>query len=290
MYYFLHIIILVLIFGALALSLDLLVGQAGVLAICQGAFAGLGAYSVSILTSSDRMPFLAALGTGIALAGFLGYFLGRASHRLRGDALVLATLGFQMVVFNTMNDWRQLTRGPLGIAGIPAPNILGWYVSSVPDSLMLSAAVLAVSLSLYYLVVQSPFGNLLRGLREDEHLVSAMGNDPAILRGGVFAVSAGVAALAGGVLAPYLTYIDPSTFSVDVSILVLSMVVIGGAGGVTGPTVGAAILIVTVELLRFLGLEAPLAADIREACYGLALVVVIMLRPSGLWGRYAIGG
>ncbi len=144
-----------------------------------------------------------------------------------------------------------------------------------------------------YLIVRrittSPFGRVLRAIRDDEGFTQATGKNTLRFKVGAFAVSATLAAAAGSLYAHYVTYVDPTSFTVTESILVISMVIIGGAGSPWGPLIGAAILVTLPEALRFLGLPSSLAANLRQVFYGALLVAMMMLRPKGLVGRYGFG-
>lgn len=157
------------------------------------------------------------------------------------------------------------------------------------DFLILAVAVAGVSYLLARQIVSSPFGRVLRAIREDEAFVESLGKNPLRFKVVTFAVSASLASAAGCVYAHYLTYIDPTSFTVMDSILVMSMVIIGGAGSPSGPVVGAAVLVVVPEALRFLGLPSAATAHLRQMFYGAMLVAMMIIRPRGLIGRYGFG-
>lgn len=166
-----------------------------------------------------------------------------------------------MILFSLFNNWMELTRGPLGVPGIPQPTIFGWTVQS-----NLEFVILAVILAVFaYLVVgriaASPFGRVLRAIRENEVFARAMGKNTLRFKVSAFAVSSTLAASAGSLYAHYITYIDPTSFTVMEPILVISMVIIGGAGSRWGPVIGAVILVTLPEALRFLGLPSASAAN-----------------------------
>jgi branched-chain amino acid transport system permease protein len=224
----------------------------------------------------------------MSVAALASAVLSVLSLRLRDDYFVLATFGFQMTLLSIFNNWIEVTAGPLGIPGIPPPMIFGQVVRS-----QLGFAIIAVilSASIYVVVIRittSPFGRVLHAIREDDVFVASLGRNPLYFKATVFAVSAALAGSAGSLYAHYFGYIDPSSFTIIESILVLSMVIIGGAGSHWGPLAGATILVLLPEGLRFIGLPNSAAANLRVIIYGLLLIGMIMVRPRGLVGRYGL--
>ena len=209
------------------------------------------------------------------------------SLRLHEDYFVVATFGFQMILFSVFNNWMEVTRGPLGIPGIPQPVILGWEVDSQLEFVVLATGLAIIAYWVVWRITTSPFGRVLHAIREDELFAKSLGKNSLRFKVTVCAVSAALAASAGGLYAHYITYIDPTSFTVMESILILSMVIIGGAGSLWGPLIGAVVLVTLPEALRFVGLPSSVAANLRQILYGALLVVMMMFRPRGLVGTYA---
>ncbi len=289
MNFVLHIFVLVAAYSTLAVSLDLLAGRTGLLSLAHAAFYGIGAYTSALLAVSLGAPFIVGIIASMGIAAVLSLLVSLPSLRLHGDYFVIATFGFQMIAFSVFNNWMDLTRGPLGIPGIPPPNILGWQVDSNPEFAILAALFAIFAYVVVGLIATSPFGRVLHAIREDEVLSRAIGKSTVRFKVTAFAISSALAAMAGALYAHYITYIDPTSFTVMESILVLSMVIIGGAGSMWGPLVGAVVLVTLPEALRFVGLPTAAAANLRQIIYGALLVVMMMARPQGLVGRYAFG-
>jgi branched-chain amino acid transport system permease protein len=289
MEYAYHVIFVIGTFTVLSVSLDLLVGHAGLLSISQAAFYGLGAYSAALLAVKLGVPFLVSLFAGMSVAAVLSLIVSLPSLRLHEDYLVMATFGFQMVMYNVFNNWMGLTNGPLGIADIPEPVIFGWRIESHVEFLILAVILAGTAYFVVWRITTSPFGRVLHAIREDEVFVLALGRNTLRFKVVTFALSAALAASAGSLYAHYITYIDPSSFTVMESILILSMVIIGGAGSPWGPLVGAVVLVTLPEVLRFVGLPSAVAANLRQIFYGTLLVILMMFRPRGLVGRYGFG-
>ncbi len=286
MEYLLHILIVASVYAVLAWSLDLLVGHTGLLSLTQAAFYGFGAYSSALLAVHFGAPFGVGVLAGMVAAAPLSLLISIPSLRLHDDYFVIGTFGFQMILFSVFNNWMELTRGPLGIPGIPQPVIFGWHVSSHLDFLILGVGFAAIAYLVVWRITSSPFGRVLHAIREDEVFAKAHGKNTLYFKVTAFAVSAALAAMAGSLYAHYITYIDPTSFTVMESILIISMVIIGGAGSTWGPLVGAVVLVTLPEALRFVGLPSAVAANLRQIIYGSLLVIMMMFRPRGLVGKY----
>jgi branched-chain amino acid transport system permease protein len=284
--YAFHIGIMFFIYAILGVALDVVAGRAGLLSIAQAAFYGLGAYTAALLATRLGAPFLVGLFSGMAVAALISFVVSLPSLRLHDDYFVIATFAFQMILFSIFNNLMGLTRGPLGIPGIPQPVIFGLHVSSHLNYLILAAVFACLAYFVVYRLTSSPFGRVLHAIREDEVFAKAHGKDTLYFKVAAFGVSAALAASAGSLYAHYITYIDPTSFTVMESILIISMVIIGGAGSLWGPLVGAAVLVTLPEVLRFVGFPSAIAANLRQIIYGGLLVIMMMFRPRGLVGKY----
>jgi branched-chain amino acid transport system permease protein len=287
--YVLHVLILAAIYATLAISLDLVIGYTGILSVAHAAFFGVGAYTAAIGSTryGASLPLCLFLAVTIAIA--CSFLLSVPSLRIRDDYFVIATFSFQIIVTSVLNNWMSVTRGPLGIPGIPQPTIFGLTVESQGSFLLLAGIACALVCLLLIGMALSPFGRVLRAIREDEVLAQALGKNVFRFKVVAFAVTAACAATAGVIYAYYIGFVDPTSFTVMDSILFISMVIIGGAGSIWGPAVGAFSLVLLPEALRFVGLPSYAAANVRQIAYGLILVIVVTVRPSGLFGRYEVG-
>lgn len=283
--YFFHIFTLFGIYTVLSISLDLLAGQTRLLALSHAAFYGLGAYTSSLMSIHFSFSFFTSVSIGVAIAALSSLFVSLPSLRLHKDYFVITTFGFQMILFSIFNNWIEVTRGPLGVTGIPQPRIFYWTIQSPFTFAILSSIFATFAYVIVSRLSSSPFGRALRAIREDEIFAQSLGKNTLRFKVTAFAVSAGLAASAGSLYAHYITYIDPTSFSITESVLVISMVIVGGAGSKWGPLVGAAVLVSLPEALRFLGFPGSVAANLRQIIYGVLLVVIMMARPYGLAGR-----
>ena len=287
MEYLLHILLLIGIYVILSVSLNLVAGYTGLLSVAHAAFYGVGAYVAALMALKLQSPFLANIICAVLLSGFLGAVVGIPSLRIRDDYFVIATFAFQVIAFSVLNNWVSVTGGPMGLPGIPQPTILGLKISSHGDFLVLVGVLCALTLCVTQRIVRSPFGRVLKAIREDEVFAQSAGKNVAAYKVLVFMIGAGMAAVAGVVYAYYISFIDPTSFTVMESIFIISIVIIGGAGSLWGPVVGAIVLVTLPELLRFVGLPSAVAANLRQILYGGLLVAFMMWRPKGFLGEYA---
>ncbi|MHA1587864.1 MAG: branched-chain amino acid ABC transporter permease [Candidatus Thorarchaeota archaeon] len=287
MEYLLHILILIGIYTILSVSLNLIAGYTGLISIAHAAFFGVGAYVAAIMALKLQTPFLANAICAVLISGLLGALLGIPSLRIRDDYFVIVTFAFQVITFSILNNWVSLTGGPMGLPGIPQPTILGLEISSHFGFLMLVGIICALMLWITSRIVRSPFGRVLKAIREDEVFAQAAGKNIASYKIIVFVIGSGMAAMAGVIYAHYISFIDPTSFTVMESIFIISIVIIGGAGSLRGSIAGAVLLVFLPELLRFIGLPSSIAANLRQILYGGMLIGFMMWRPKGLLGKYA---
>jgi len=290
MEYLLHILILIGIYVILSVSLNLIVGYTGLLSIAHATFYGVGAYVAALMALNLHSPFLVNILCAVVLSGLLGALVGIPSLRIRDDYFVIATFAFQVITFSVLNNWVSFTGGPMGLPGIPQPAIFGLQISSHVGFLILVGIFCALALWVTHRTVRSPFGRVLKAIREDEVFAKAAGKNVAAYKVLVFVIGAGMAAVAGVMYAHYISFIDPTSFTVMESIFIISIVIIGGSGSLWGPVVGAMVLVVLPELLRFVGLPSSVAANVRQIIYGGLLVAFMMWRPRGFLGEYAFQG
>ncbi len=286
MNYILHILVMISIYSTLALSLNLVVGFSGLLSLSHAAFYGIGAYIGTLLMMNVGLGFMPALVLAVLGAVLLSLTISVPSLRLKGDFFVLASLGFQVIVFAVLYNWIGLTRGPYGIPGIPRPSILGLEFSSIALFLVLCAAITLACAGIMYLVGNSPFGRTLKAIREDEMAAAALGKNVPWFKVQAFALAAGSAAVAGVLFACYMRYIDPTSFTLMESAFILSIIIIGGTGNVRGPVIGTVLLIVLPEALRFVRIPNAVAANMRQVIYGLLIILVMRFRPQGILGEF----
>lgn len=280
-----HLLIMSGIYIILALSLNLLLGYAGLFSVGHGAFYGIGAYTAAILATKLGFPFWGEILAAACVAGFFGFLIGFPTLRLRGDYLALATFGFAVILYSVFNNWDALTRGPLGIRGIPRVAFLGLEFKDLWSYAILVGIFVFITIFCIRRFTRSAFGKVLEAIREDDIAALAIGKNIARFKVLAFIISAFFAGVAGVLYAHYVTFIDPASFVIQESFLIFSMVIFGGMGSIGGSVLGAAILVILPEALRYLGLPSAIAANMRQMIFGGLIVFIINWRPEGLLGK-----
>lgn len=284
--YILHIMIILNIYIMLVLSANLTVGMANLLTLCQAAFYGVGAYIGAFFLMQFQLPILVILLVVASITGLFSFLVSYASVKLKGDYFVLATMGFQLIVYTILYNWIPVTHGPYGISGIPDLQLLGvWKLSGVYAYWGLSFALAILIVLLIKSLYGSPFGRTLKAIKDDELIVQSMGRNTVSAKSWAFFISAAIAGIAGTLYASYVGYIDPTGFTLNESIFIISALFIGGIGNVSGPIFGAVFVVLLPELLRFIGLPDMIAANLRQIIYGLALILIVFFRPQGIFGK-----
>jgi len=284
--YLLHILIMISIYTILSLSLNLPVGYTGLLSLAQAAFYGIGAYTMTLLMMKQGLSFLEAMSVAIILSSVLSLLVSYPSIRLKGDYFILASLSFQIIIFTILYNWISITRGPYGIPGIPKPEILEIRFDNLYRFFALSGGLALGVFLIVKRLCSSSFGLVLKAIREDELSTLSLGKNVKRFKILAFAISSGLAAIAGSLYASYVTYIDPTSFTIDESIFILAIVIIGGSGNLRGPIIGTLFMTLLPEALRFLGIPDSIAANVRQIIYAMVLILLMRFRPQGLAGEY----
>jgi branched-chain amino acid transport system permease protein len=286
MNYLLHILIMCEIYIILALAMNLLAGYSGLLSLTQAAFYGIGAYSAALLLTEYKVTFfLAFLGAvGINLIACLPVIW--FAIRLRELFFAIATLAWQIIVFAVLYNWTSFTNGPYGITGIPKPKVFGLSFSSL-DSFVILGGIITVLVLLFFIGLHRiPLSRYFQGVRDDQLAMMSLGKKITYFKTLSVVISSGVSAIAGVLFATYFSYIDPTSFTLDESILIISIVLIGGLGTIKGSISGALFYVLLPELLRFINIPDAVAANLRMMIYASVLILVVMYRPYGFFGKY----
>ncbi len=286
MEYLLHILVISGIYVILTASLNLIVGYTGLPSLGHAAFSCVGAYVSSLLALNLGISPWIGIVVGACVAAIFGLIIGFASLRLKGDYLALATFGFGIIVYSVVKNWISVTRGPMGLPGIPGFTLFGFELSEIWAYLLLVIIFVLITLFILKRIVNAPFGRVLKSIREDEVASEILGKNTAKYKLIAFIIGAIFAGIAGSLYAHYITFIDPSSFTVMESITIMLMVVFGGMASIRGSIVGAIVLVMFPEALRFLGMPSAIAANTRQMIYGLMLIILMIWRPQGLFGKY----
>ena len=265
------------IYIVLALGLNVVVGQTGLLVLGYVAFYAVGAYTYAILATGHWINFWAALPIAAFMAGIFGFVLGAPTLRLRGDYLAIVTLGFGEIIRIVLNNWDKLTGGPNGITDIPRPKIGSFEFSSLTPYYYLVLAFAALTIFFVSRLNDSRIGRAWIAIREDETAAEAMGVNTTWLKLLSFALGAVLAGLAGVFYAAKMGFVSPESFNFLESVIILCMVVLGGMGSIPGVILGAVVLYVLPEALREF-------QQFRMLIFGGALVALMVFRPQGIIG------
>jgi len=273
-----RISVLVMIYSTLALALNILTGYTGLVSIGHVMFFGFGAYTSALLVTKLNINFFIAFFIAILLSALLGVLASLPTLRLGGAYLSIATLGFAEVFKIILINWKNITNGVMGVKNIPRPEIFGLTLTPENKGLyFLILIIMLVSSIICYLIINSKIGRAFRSIKEDELAATLMGINTTYYKTLAFSVSAGITGAVGAYYAHFMRYIDPNTFTIDTSILILSMVILGGLGTMRGMYLGAFILVLLPQISRWL-------ESYRFVIYGLILILIMEFRPQGLLG------
>ncbi len=282
--YLIHLLILVGIYLILTLSLQITLGFSGLLNLGHIAFYAIGAYTSALLLLAGWPWWLCFILAGI-VAMLFGFLLSLPTNKLKGDYLALATLGFSFVIYAVALNWTSLTRGPLGLPGIPKPEIFGIHFFSNVNFLILTLIIALITYLILKKITISPFGKAMQATRDNELAVRVLGKNTFKIKSIALAVSAFFAGIAGSLYASYITFIDPSSFTLMQLIPVACIVIIGGLASLKGTLIATIILILLPEPLRFIGFPSSILGPMRQIIYALLLLLILIYRPKGFYGE-----
>ncbi len=266
-----------------AVAANLTLGYLGLFNLGLIALIGIGAYCYALFQSIGCGFWLSTL-LAILIPGLFAIGLQYLTRKLKGDYFGIATLGFTYLVFAILVN-ADFTRGALGIPGIPKPVIFGFEFGSPLLFLLFSTIVLVIVLFIVYRLVNSRFGRLMQAIRDDETSVKVLGKNTDAVKYKVTFFAGCIAGLAGMIFASFITFIDPFSFLLPPLITILTIAILGGLASFWGPVLGAAIITVIPELLRFVGLPSSVLGPLRVLIYAVILIVVLVYWPKGILGN-----
>jgi branched-chain amino acid transport system permease protein len=284
MSFLISFVTLACIYMILACSLNILIGYAGIFSMAQGAVFGVGAYTAALVETKLHLGFIVALISAIVVAGLLSALMAFPSLGVSGDHFIVASFGMQILLYTLFMNLEGITNGPSGIQRIPRPNIFGLKLESDISFLILSIIITILVLFFLVIVSKTGFGRVLRAIKEDESVVESVGKNPKRAKVVATVLSGCVAAVAGTLYAEYVTYINPESFTLNESIFITTLIILGGLGTWTGATLGTVILLGFPELLKFLPIDHAYAPTLRQVFYGLLIILFMIVRPQGIFG------
>lgn len=273
--YVLYIVNLLMVFVVLALGMHIVIGEAGQFALSHTAFYGIGIYTAGLMNSHLHPPFIVSILAGGALAALLGYVIGLLALRMRDIYLALATFAFGEAMQWVFLNWEKVTGASNGMRMQPA-ELFGLKLTNDAHAYPFVIALTALMLWITVALSRSQFGSALRAVRESDVAAMAMGINARAMKQTAFAISAAFAGIAGGMYTLFTSFIHPESLGFQTTILVLTMVVVGGIGSVRGAVAGAITFGLISELLRQ-------ALSVQEIIYGVILMGFMMFKPRGLF-------
>jgi len=279
--FLLNVCVFIGIHTMLAVALNLLLGFAGQISLGHAAFFGLGAYISGILTTRFAWDPWLAMGAAALCVALMAFLIGFPILKLKGHYLAMATLGFGIIVYIVFNETVDWTGGPSGMPGIPNLSLGPLVFDSDLGNYYLVWAFTLAAMLLSLNVYHSRIGRALRSIHDSEVAARVMGVNVRMLKVQIFTVSAMLSALAGSLYAHTMTFIAPTSFGFNISVELVTMVIIGGLGSIYGSFLGAAILTLLPEFLRIFH-------DLDIVIYGLLLIVMTMFMPGGLVGGFGM--
>lgn len=278
--YVVYVVVLAMLFSMLTAGYDLMTGYTGPLSFCHAAFYGLGAYTSALLTMKTGMSFWAAMPLSALIVFVFAVIVGYPALKLRGHYFAVTTFFFGHFMYLVFLNAKDLTKGPLGLGGISPPDsIFGIDFGEMNNIYYLILIFGVLTVAGLYLLVNSNFGRMLISIRENEDLAQAVGVNTAFYKVMAFAISAGLAGMTGSLFAHFFRLLHPSTFAWMTSEMIVIMFLVGGAGTLIGPIIGAGVVTFILEMMRF-------APELRFIIWSVLLIAILLIEPKGLAGIY----
>ncbi|MER0441573.1 branched-chain amino acid ABC transporter permease [Emticicia sp. W12TSBA100-4] len=270
----------------LTLSANIVSGYTGLLSFSYAAFYGLGAYATAILMKSAGVSFFPAMLIAMIFNLMLSTVLSYFAIRMKDVFFTIGTIGVQIIVFRFFYNADDLTGGSLGLSEIPTVSIFGYALNGSRDYAILGGVLLALVIGFFAFLQTTPFIRTLSCIRDRELGAITIGKPINYYKFVCNAIAAVVCTIAGALYATNSSYIDPTSFTLDESILVVSMLLIGGTGNLIGPIFGAFFYTALPELIRLIPISSSQGASLRLMLYGLILILVVRYRPNGVFGKF----
>jgi branched-chain amino acid transport system permease protein len=271
-----------MIYVIFALSLNLLLGYAGQVSAAHAAFGAVGGFLTGYLIQSRHWNIVLAVLFGAAVGFIIGLLVALPALKLSVEYLILMTLAMSSVIIGFFTTFDQLG-GINGLTSLPNSDLFGWTWRNPSDWMIPLAVAVAITYAICWRIGESPYGRVLKGIREDERATRTLGKNTVRFKLVVFAITSALAAMAGGLLAGFFRLSTPGLFGFSISLSIIAMVIFGGMGNLLGVLVGAVVLSLLDPLLtRAIGIRADQAGFVRLIAYGLLLIALVKLRPQGI--------
>lgn len=284
--YLLNLAILASIFGMLASSLNVMIGYAGIFSVAHAAFFGIGAFAGAQIGLQLMPDLLLSYLVAGAIAAGLSLCLALPALRVRDEYFVIISLGLQMVAVTVFAEAHPITGGMGGLVGIPLPEILTFPIRGMWAMLATCLVTLAAMLVVISVLMRGSYGRALMAIRDNESAAAALGKNVALIKTLAVTISSAFAGIAGVLFAYYISFVNVESFTLNQSMLIVAMIIIGGTGTLAGPIVGAVLLLLLPAALTFLPWIPPTEIGVvQQAIYGMAMILLMIFRPAGLVGK-----
>lgn len=283
--YLLNLATLVCINAVLAITLNFIMGYAGIFSLAHAVFFGVGAYTAAWFAMHVSASIFLAIPAAMLAAALLSLVLALPALRVRGEYFVAASLGLQVLAVTVFSEWKSFTGGLGGLIGIPPASLFGHDVTDPVQFLLLALCGLVPVMAVTTALLRTSFGRNLKAIRDSESASYAFGKNVAAIKTLSVAISAALAAIAGALYAFYIGFINVESFMLNTSVLLMAMVIIGGTGTLLGPIVGTLLLMLLPSLFSYMTfLPQTQIGAIQQMAYGLAMVLLMIFRPGGIVG------
>ncbi|WP_452600630.1 branched-chain amino acid ABC transporter permease [Pontimicrobium sp. MEBiC06410] len=288
MNYYLHILIFIEIYCILALSLNMQLGLSRIVNLAIATFYGLGAYTYAILNTKFNLSFIPILIISLVINIVFSLFISIASRKFKDEIFVLVSLSFQMIMYSVLWNWESVTGGVNGIANITGPIILGFRVKSQIEFTLFGSILLILSIGLSLFIHHSAFSRTLKAIRDNEIAAATLGKNIYAFKTTNIAISCALASLSGILFASYIGYIDATSFSINESIDILFILLIGGLLSTKGAIIGVILFFTLEEVFKSIGFNDDISFNLRIILFSITIIFILYKRPNGLFGKYSI--
>lgn len=265
-------------YSILVIALNLAIGFTGIVNLGHMVFFGIGAYTSAILTVNGVPWYIAMIAAGL-IASIAGTTIAAITVRLKGEYFAMVTLGLVFIIIAIARNWIALTRGALGIPGVPD------ILRNNFHYMLFSWAIAIISIIFFYKFVNSETGKIIQAIRDDETATAILGKNTYFYKVLSIAISTFFAGIAGSIFVHHINFVDPTVFDLEFFVFVISMLIVGGLASISGSVVGVFLLSIFSELTRFIVVKPELIGPAREMTYAALLIALLIFRPRGIFGK-----
>ena len=276
--YFISVLTLLFIYVIVVISLNLSIGFTGLINLGHMVFFGIGAYTSALLTLHGIPWYFAILAAGI-LSSVLGIIISAITTRLKGDYLAMVTLGLVFIAIAVSRNWISLTRGALGLPGVPDIITNNFYY------MLFTLLIAVLSVIIFYILINSETGKIFQAIRDDETAAAVLGKNTYFYKISSIAISTFFAGIAGSLFVHHINFVDPTIFDLSFFVLILAMLILGGLASIKGSIAGVFILVFLTEAVRFVAISPEIIGALREMIFAIALIIILIFKPRGIFGK-----